>query len=355
MMSADRSTLLALVLALATLAGACRSKPAAPTSAAPVSQDVWAVVDGREIRREDVEKAYRRAVQPNQPVSEDEATTVKLNLLDQLITQDIMLAKANELKIVLPETELDNEVNERKKSISEEDMNKELAARNLTAADMREALRRDLLTEKLMAQEVTSKINVTDQDITDFFQANKAQFNLPEEAFHLGQIIVTPVRDPGLNNRTGDDAATPQAAVTKVQMVMERLKGGTPFSELALDYSEEPESTPRGGDVGLVPLSALRKSPPKLRDAVLKAQPGSATVVSMDGGHTIVWLVKKLPAGQRDPSMPEVRSDITAALKNRREELLRRAYLDTMQREATVVNHLARRVVESQGKPVAAK
>ena len=61
---------------------------------------------------------------------------------------------------------------------------------------MREGLRRELLTQKVIEQEVGSKIAVTDQEVTDFFNANRAQFNVAEEAYHIAQIVVTPVRDP---------------------------------------------------------------------------------------------------------------------------------------------------------------
>ena len=44
-------------------------------------------------------------------------------------------------------------------------------------------------------------------------------------------------------------------------MLLERLKSGASFNELAMDYSEDPQSAPQGGDVGLVPLSALRQAP----------------------------------------------------------------------------------------------
>ena len=47
-----------------------------------------------------------------------------------------------------------------------------------------------------------SKIAVTDQEVTDFFNANRAQFNMAEEAYHLAQIVVTPVRDPQMANGT---------------------------------------------------------------------------------------------------------------------------------------------------------
>jgi len=350
MLIADRRALLPFVLALATAAGACQSKPAAPPPPPPVSPDVWAVVDGREIRREAVEKAYRRTVQQNPAVSAEEASTAKLNVLDQLISEDIILAVAGELKIVVPEPDLDTAFNDGKKNIPDDAFNKELASRNLTATDMREALRRDLTAQKVIEHEVSSKVSVTDQDVANFFQANKAQFNLTEDAYRLAQIVVTPIKDAGLNNRTGDDATTPQAATAKVQMLMERLKAGSPFDQLAADFSEEPQSAPRGGDVGMVPVSALRQAPPQLRDAVLKAKPGSVSVVGMEGGYTIVALVAKQAAGQRDLSMPEVRNGITSTLRERREQLLRTAYLEAIRNKATVVNHLARRIVEAQGK-----
>ena len=76
---------------------ACRSTPATP--APTVSADTWAVVDGREITRDEVEKAYRQARNTEQTLSDEEALTAKLSLLNDLIAQDILLAKARELKI----------------------------------------------------------------------------------------------------------------------------------------------------------------------------------------------------------------------------------------------------------------
>jgi len=355
----ERRALIPVVFACAVLAGACQNAPqsqssapaAAPASASP---DVWATVDGRDIKREDIEKAFRRTTPPGQSVSDEEAMTAKLNLLDQAITEDILLAKARELNIQVTDTDVDTAYNEGKKNIPEDAFNKELGARNISSADMRESVRRDLLAQKVIEREVASKVTVSDQEVTDFFNANKAQFNLPEDAFRIAQIVVTGQKDQQIANRTGDDAATPQAAQAKVQMLMERLKAGTPFPDLAMDYSEDPESAPRGGDVGLVPISALNQAPKPLRDAVLKAQPGSVNVVQMEGGFTIVALVAKQAKGQRDLSMPEVKDGITNTLKSRREQLLRTAYLEASRNRANVVNFLARRIVDGQGKVPAA-
>jgi hypothetical protein len=87
-----------------------------------------------------------------------------------------------------------------------------------------------------------------------------------------------------------------------------------------------------------------------LRDAVLKVQPGTVNVVSEAGAHTLVLVVGHEQAGQRDLSMPAVRDSISETLRARREQLLRTAYLTAVRSDADVVNHMARRVVEAQGK-----
>ena len=235
----------AAAFAALSFTAACRSTTPSTPPAAQVSDNVWAVVDGRQITQEDVEKGYRRIRDASQPLSTEEELTAKLSLLNDLILQDILIAKARDLKIEVPATELDNAFNEARKNITDEAFQQELTQRGLTPADMREGLRRELLTQKVIDQEVGSKIAVTAQEVSDFFLANRAQFNLAEEAYHIAQIAITPAREPQLANRTGDDAATPQAAAAKANMLMERLKGGAAFTDLAMDYSEDPETAPR--------------------------------------------------------------------------------------------------------------
>jgi peptidyl-prolyl cis-trans isomerase SurA len=339
-------------LTVPCLTAACRSTAAPP--AAAVSADTWAVVDGKAITREAVDKAYRRANDGSQTLSQEETLTAQLSLLNDLILQEILLAKAAALKVDVPQSEIDTAYGEAKKNITDETFQQELKRRNLTAADMRESIRRELLTKKLVEQELGSKIAVSDQDVTEFFNANRAQFNMAEEAYHIAQIVVTPVREAQLANGTGDDATTPQAATAKAQMLMERLKAGASFGELATAYSEDPESAPRGGDLGFVPVSRLRQAPPQLRDAVLNKPAGTVNVVSAGGAHTLVLVIAHELAGQRDLSMPGMRDRISQTLRARKEQLLRTAYLTAARSDAVVVNYLARRLLESKGQMPAA-
>lgn len=346
-MQSSRRQVIILRAVLAVCAGtACRSTAPAPP---PVSPDAWAVVDGREIKRDEVEKAFKRVRDSSQPMSPEEEMTAKLGLLNDMIVQDLLLAKAVTLKLEVPESELETAYGNAKKNISDAEFQQEVSRRGLTPAEIRDGLRRELLTEKVINQEVVSKITVSDQEVSDFFNANRAQFNVAEESYHVAQIVVTPVRDARITNRTGDDAATPQAAVAKIQMLMERLKAGADFRDLAVGYSEDPDSAPRGGDMGLVPVSQIKQAPPPLRDAVLNKEAGAVNVATSNGAYALVLVVAHEQAGQRDLSMPAVRDGITRTLRGRKEQLMRTAYLTAVRSDAQVTNYVARRLVESKG------
>ena len=205
-------------------AAGCGSRSAPPP---PPAADVWAVVDGREIRKDDVEKAYRRSVDPSAKPSDEEAMTAKFSLLEDLISQDLILADAKARGVTVTEADIDTAYADRTKNMSDGAFQKELSQRGLTPADMKEGLRRELTVQKLLAQTIDTTIQVTDQDVEKFYTANREQFHLAEPAYHIAQIVVTPVREAQITNRQNDDATTAEAAARKIQMIGERLKSGS--------------------------------------------------------------------------------------------------------------------------------
>jgi peptidyl-prolyl cis-trans isomerase SurA len=339
-----------VLICLGSLAVAVAACNRASSGASTVTADTWAVVNGKAITRQDVDKAYRRARDAGATASEEETVLAKMQLLDDLIVQELLIAKAAELKVEVPTTELDTAEANAKKNIPEDVFQQQLTQRGLTAADMREGLRRELLTQKVFTKEVTDKVTVTDQEISDFYNANKPQFNVPEEAYRLQQIIITPVPEPQVGNRTGDDATSPQAAAQKAQMLMERLKAGASFTELAADYSEDPEGAQRGGELGLVPVSQLQQAPPQLRNVVLGKTPGTVNVVADGkGAFTLVLVVAHEMPGQRDLNTPGLKDNLKNSLKGRKEQVLRTAFLTQVRNDAKVEHLLARRLVEAKG------
>lgn len=345
--SVRRAAFAAGTASLTLLAVACAGGSETTNS----SPDVWAVVDGRQILRSEVDKAYRgvtagAAAAP----SVEEMLTIKLNILDELLTQDILLQRARELGVEATDVEIDNALAEQKRSLSDEEFQQQLTERGLTVEDVRSGLRREISAQKVIEQDVLSKISVAEQDIADFYEANRDQFNLTEPHYRLAQILVTPQFDPTLQNRLNDDAATPDEAKRKADMLTQRLQSGGDFAQLAADYSEDPQTVALGGDLGLVPESAVANLPPELARAVRSMEPGTASTIGIGQNYIVLMVVSREPAGQRDLGNATVRDGIRDLLRARREQLLQQAYLTDARESAAVDNRLARLVVETQGK-----
>ncbi|MGH9573166.1 MAG: peptidylprolyl isomerase [Candidatus Acidiferrales bacterium] len=332
---------LALVLYLA----ACNRQAAS-------NPDVWAAVDGKQILREDVEKVYRTRVNANGPApSQEEALSLKLSILDELINSDILLDRATKMNLLASDAEVEDKFTESKAPYTEEEFQKKLKDSGLTVDDLRSDLRRQLSIDKVLNREVVAKISITDQDITNFYNANRSQFNLPETQFHVARIVVTPRPDPAVHNAKADKATNEADATRKVAMLEKQLEAGADFSQLAMDYSED-SSASTGGDIGFVGESSLNQSDPALKQAVLSLKPGqvSAPIQTRDGSYSILKLIAKEPAGDRQLSDPQVQQAIRDALRSRKEQLLRSAYLIEARDEAHVTNYLARQILESAGK-----
>ncbi len=322
------------------------------------SPDVWATVNGKEIKRDDVDKYYRTRVNPEgQAPSQEEVLSLKLNVLDELINNEILLERAKKLTLEASDGEVEDKFTEMKSPYTEEEFQRQLKERGLSVDDLKKGLKRQLSTEKLLNREVVAKISITDQDVTDFYNGNKAQFNVAEPQYRIAQIVVTPRKEPQIRNRKNDDATNEAEAQRKVKMLMDRLNSGADFAQLAMDYSEDMNSAATGGDLGYVPESALNQSDPMLKKMVMGMKSGQVSQpLALKEGYRILKLVTRESPGQRNIADPQVQQTIRDTLRNRKEQLLRSAYLAIARDEARVRNFLAEQVVEAAGKlPDAAK
>src|SRR5947208_3155156 len=259
-------------LAVSIGAGCMRQTQHAP--------DVWAAVNGREIKRDEVDKYYRTRVNPEgQEPSEEEALSLKLNVLDELIYNEILLERAKKLGLEATDGEVEDKFTERKSPYTEEEFRRQLREQGMIVDDWKQDMRRQLSIQKLLNREVLAKITITDQEVADYYSANKAQFNFAEPTYHLAQIVVTPRKDPQIRNRKNDDASNESEALRKTKMLMDRLNSGADFAQLAMDYSEDMNTVSTGGDLGYVPESALNSPQvdPALKRAVLALKPGQVS------------------------------------------------------------------------------
>lgn len=167
--------------------------------------------------------------------------------------------------------------------------------------------------------------------------------------------MVTPTPNPQAHNQN-DKAQNEAEARKKIQMISNRLDSGDDFATLAMKYSEDPETSGNGGDLGTVQESGLKGTDPATREAVMKLKPGQYSavigVINPDRqavGYRIVKLVAKEPAGQRELSDPRVQQAIRSQLHDRREQLLKAAYYEVLRDSAKVENYYAQKVLDTNG------
>ena len=336
------SFLLAAVLAMVS---GCQ-KQSAP------AEGVWALVNGTDITRAEVDKYYRSQLNPDAPApSQDEALSLKLNIVDELVNNQILLQRAKKLGLEAADGEVEDKFTEFKSPYTEDEFQRQLKTRGYTVDDLRGDIRQQLSIQKVINREVVAKITVTDQDVQDFYNQNRSQFNVAEPQYRLAQIVVTPHKDPQLRNRKNDDATTDEEAKRKAAALSHQLENGADFSQVAMDYSEDPATSASGGDLGFVPESSLSQSDPALKRAVLSLKPGQTSgVIVLRDSYRILKLVAKEAPGQRELSDPVVQQSIRDNIHNRKEQLLRAAYLTIARNDAKITNYLAQQIVESAGK-----
>jgi peptidyl-prolyl cis-trans isomerase SurA len=343
---------------LLPLAGALLSVVAGCKQTERHAADVWAVVNGTEIKRDEVEKYYRSQVNPEaQEPSQEEILSLKLNVIEQLINNEILLERAKKLNLEASDGEVEDKFTELKSPFTEEEFQRQLKSRGMVVDDLKRDLRRQLSIQKLLNHEVAAKISISDQDVTDFYNSNHNQFNVAEPQYRILQIVITPRKDPQVRNRKNDDATSEVEAQRKSKMLIDKLNSGADFAQLAMDYSEDMNTAAAGGDLGYIPESALNQSDPLLKKTVQALKPGQVSQpIVLKDSIRILKLVAREAAGQRGVNDPQVQQTIRDTLRNRKEQLLRAAYLAVARDEAKVTNYLAQQVVESSGKlPDAAK
>lgn len=333
--------LLCAVAAGTLLLGGCnRSAPA----------NVAAQVNSRAITYSDIDKQLElQFAGAQERPSGDELAIRKMELLRTLIDTEIMLQRAEKLGLMATDADVEAKLNELKAPYTVQEFQKQLEMRKMSMDDLKAQLRRDLSVTKLTNKEITSRIAISDDEISAFYNANKASFNLPEPQIRLAQIVVTPLLDANIRNLKNDNATTEEAARVKIQTLEARLRQGEDFNVLAQNFSEDANSAPNGGDLGFFPESTLEKADPGLRKLVAELQPGQTSgVIRTPDGYRIIKLIVREPAGQRQLSDPAVQQSIRERLMNQKDQLLRNAYYESARNEAKVVNYFANSIVENR-------
>ena len=326
--------------------------------------DVLASVNGKPIMRSEVETLYRANLgDSKQEPPKDQADTVRLNIVRERIDEEIVEQRAAKLNLTATDDEVETKLAEFKAPYTQEEFDQRLKSQHLTLDELKKEIRRTRTEEKLFNKEINSKINVTDADISNYYNGHKGDFNLIEPRYRLAQIVVTPQPAPPQQqqqpiNMQNSKANNDTDAKKKIETLHGRLESGEDFGTLAANFSEDPSTASNGGDMGGIMESQLRNRP-EVYEAINKLKPGQITpvlaIADAPGSKRVAFyvifkLVDKEAAGQRELNDPRVQQTIRAELRQERSQLLKNAYIEMLRDQAHVENYFAEEIFKNGAK-----
>jgi peptidyl-prolyl cis-trans isomerase SurA len=323
---------------------------------------VVATVNGHPILQADLDKVYSAQVASNpqaQTMSTDQTDALKLNILHELVVEEIVEQRAQKLGLTATDAEVDAKLAELKAPYTDEQFRQKLQQSGQTMDGLRLLLRRNLTQNKLLNKEINSRITVTDADVSGNYNSHKGEYNLIEPQYHLAGIQVTGQSGQQVNNLENNKAAGVDDARKKIQALKNRIDAGEDFGQLAIQFSENPNTAPNGGDMGFVYETQTKQATdPATYAAISKLKPGQTTDIlplldsqtKKPAGYVIYKLISKEPAGQRDLNDPRVQQAIRQQLHDSRANLLKTAYLEILHDEAKIRNFYAEQVFKETAK-----
>lgn len=253
-------------------------------------EDTVAAVNGRPIllseykrNLESVLEQYRKNM-PQALKEQGVTEEIRRKVLDQMVDDDLLKQKAEELSIKVRERELEAGVSEVRGKFQRDDSGRpvppeeadaafegELRKEGLSVSQFRERVRRQLMVRKYVDQEIKAKVRVpTGEEIRSAFDRAKkvgkkekaALEGVPEEerqayealAQRLVELTAESVRVQHVLVKIPPKAGVVEKsqALKKIQDIEKKIKAGMIFAEAARKFSEDPESAARGGRIGSI-------------------------------------------------------------------------------------------------------
>jgi peptidyl-prolyl cis-trans isomerase SurA len=263
------------------------------------------------------------------------------DVLRDLIDQQLLLQKGKDLGIN-GDTELIKRLDEMRKQMnlgSMEELEKAAEAQGASYEEFKQNLRNQIITQKVISQEVGQHLALNKEDEKKFYEQHKAEMDQPEQV-RLSEILIAPkpvakpAATPGGKPEPPTEAETQAAlevAKAKTEDLLAQIKKGAKFADLAKKSSDGP-SAKDGGDLSYFKRGTLSK---ELEDKVFALKSGETTdVIRTKQGYVILQVTEHTTAGI--PSLKEVEPRIQDALYMQKLQPALRGYLTTLREEAYI-------------------
>ena len=283
------------------------------------------------------------------------------DILRDLIDQQLLLEKGKDLSIT-GDTELIKRLDQMRKEMkleAMEDLEKAAAAQGLSYEDFKQNLRNQIITQKVIGEEVGSHLTITKEEQQKFYDEHRSEMEQPE-AIQLSEILVAPAKPPAAENKptankppadraTTDNAASTTtnapaaaagnydeagalaAAQAKASDLLEQIRKGASFEDVAKKHSDGPTAA-QGGDLGMFKRGMLAK---ELEDKTFAMKAGDVSdVIRTKQGYVILKVNQHQAAGI--PEMKDIMPRLQDALYYQKLQPALRAYLTKLREEAYI-------------------
>jgi len=301
--------------------------------AAEVTDRIVAVVNDEVITLGELNRGfepYAQNIEANYKGNDKEATLQQnkkvflQRLIDQLLIEQ-QAKKAGAGFTAVSDEEVMNVVHDMlaKNNLSMENYVKKLAAEGNSLEAVKKEIRGQMLRMRLLRREVQSKIVITDEEIGDFYDKHRQDYE-GAEAVRIKQILL-PVA-------AGADNKTRESVKAQARQLRENISKGEPFEILAAQYSKGPAAA-QGGDIGFVERGVMV---PEVEKAAFSLPAGQVSeVIETEMGFHIIAVVDKRGAGLKP--LPMVRNEIKAKIEDEKvakkydewmEDLRKKSFID---------------------------
>ncbi len=320
------------------------SASGASASEDTVVEEIIARVNNNIITRADLRKAREQLFaeaqqQQDKTAAEQQARDHEKDLLRDLIDQQLLLQKAGDLGISA-DTELVKRLDDLRKQMhadSMEDLEKAAQAQGISFEDFKQNMKNNILTQRVIGQEVGGHITVTNQEIQQYYDQHKAEMERPEQV-RLSEILISTQKTDVVKTEKGETALpetpSPQVAAqaqVKADHVYQMLQKGGNFDDLAKKYSDGPTAS-LGGDLEYFKRGTLSM---ELESQVFDLPAGQYTKpIRTNQGFVILKVTEHQTAGV--PPLKDVESQIQEQIYVTKMQPALRDYLTKLREEAYI-------------------
>jgi peptidyl-prolyl cis-trans isomerase SurA len=190
----------------------------------------------------------------------------------------------------------------------------------MTFEDFKLQLKNQLLTQRVIGQEVQRNILIPETEKKKYYEEHKSEF-VREEEVYLRQILIS------TEGKTPEQTAM---AEKKAKALVDRARKGEKFGELARDNSDDPETAKNFGELPPYKRGKLRK---EIEEVVFNQKKGYVTdPIRVPNGFIILKIEERFEKGQAP--YDDVEEEITSRLAGPQMQPKLRAYLTRLRQDA---------------------